>query len=206
MTFALDQPPQPAGYFEAESFQRHTAPEWISAERPTADRTIVGELETRYLEIEGGNLLLRLTKPGRLQINYARMECDVAGWDIRVPLLEAHNLPRLMARRFLDLFSKAEEDRLSDVEAQIWLSILDQVDYTSFSIDRAAPQYMEGTLIRHTPDCRVEWHDGERDKLPPRVAGALSVLEPGEVFGAFVKLGRDNNVRGIDRISKLTHS
>ena len=89
---------------------------------------------------------------------------------------------------------------------QDWLHVLDEVDYTQFCVDRAAPHYVEGTLLRHTPVCRVEWHDGEFENLNPQAATALRFLEAGQRFGAFVKLGKANEVKSIERVTMVFDS
>ncbi len=128
------------------------------------------------------------------------MQFEVEGWNIQMSCAEAPDLPRHIARRFLELFSKADARILSAAEEQDWLSVLDQVDYTQFCIDRAAPHYVEGTLRRQTPVCRVEWHDGELENLDRQAAATLACLEPGQRFAAFAKLGKANEVKWLERV------
>lgn len=203
MSVVLDQSPNAIEDYQAESCKKQPDQVWASSVLPDSHRVTIGELETQYLQIESGELLLRLVHPAKLEINHTTRTCKVVGWDVQVPIYESYTLPRMMGRRFLDLFSKAEEGRLGEEEEKIWIQILDQVDYTAFSIDRSPPQYMEGTLIRHTPVCRVEWHDGQIDNLSAQVATTISILDPGEEFGAFVKLGKNNHIQSIKQISKL---
>lgn len=204
MILALDQSPQLPHESQAESYARNSESTWVYKEKIDPEEWIAADSEIRFLSIERGNLLLRLYEPASLRLNYALKECRVEGWDICVSIYEAHTLPRQMARKFLDLFSKAEDGDLSEAEDRVWMRIVDQVDYQSFSIDRAAPQYMEGTLHRRTPVCRVEWHDGKIENLSAKAASALALLDPGEDFGAFVKLGHGNEIREIERVSKLS--
>jgi hypothetical protein len=178
--------------FEAESYSRKPQLEWVCSTRPSAEHEVLWELDERFLELEGGNLLLRLSEKPKLRLNHTTKQCEVVGWE--------------MARRFLDLFSKAEDEALSESEAAAWIAILEKVDYTAFSIDRSAPHYVEGRVLRSSPHCRVEWHDGSTQPLPAEAARALCLLNPGESFGAFVKFGRDNEVKAIERVSKLIDS
>ncbi|MDX2080721.1 MAG: hypothetical protein SFU53_08040 [Terrimicrobiaceae bacterium] len=157
----------------------------------------------RYVPIEGGRLLLRLTAFPQLEVDPATMEFEAVNWGVRLPCSKAEELPKMLARRFLDLFSKADAEMLSTEEEACWLKVLDQVDFTAFCIDRAAPHYLEGTLLQLEPICRVEWHDGVRQKLDGSVACTLQSLYPGDRFGAYVKLGRDNVVRFIERLVLL---
>lgn len=92
---------------------------------------------------------------------------------------------------------------MTEAERAAWILILDQVDYASFCTERAAPHYVEGTLLRKQPVWRIEWHDGETVNIPPGAASALRVLNDGDRFGAFIKLGRDNEVKAIERVVVL---
>ncbi len=111
-----------------------------------------------------------------------------------------------MARRFLELFSKAEAGRLSEQDETDWMSIVERVDYAAFCADRAAPQYMEGKLIRHQPKCRVEWHDGAVENLKPEAARALRILQEGDYFGAYVKMDREGQVNLLERLTLLPNT
>jgi hypothetical protein len=126
------------------------------------------------------------------------MECEAVGWGVRVPCSKAEELPRLLARRFLELFSKADAQTITEQEEAVWVGVLDRVDFRSFCIDRAAPHYLEGTFLRMEPVCRIEWHDGEVTNIDKHVAAPLRVLEPGDRFGAHVKLGHANEVRTVE--------
>lgn len=157
-----------------------------------------------HLPVESGRLLLRLNHFPQLEVDPDAMEFEVVDWGVRMPCAEAEKLPKAMARRFLYLFGKADEQSLSEEEENAWIRILDRVDFQRFCTDRAAPHYVEGTLVRLDPVCLVNWHDGERQKIPPRVAESLAAcLEPGDKFGAYVKFGRDDAVTSIERILPL---
>jgi hypothetical protein len=94
----------------------------------------------------------------------------------------------------------AEANNLSDSEANTWATILDDVDYSSFSTERSAPRYMEGRLLNKRPDVTVEWHDGDRQVIPPQAAVSLNLINEGEYFGAFVKWGRGDRIQHIERV------
>lgn len=158
----------------------------------------------RFLPIEGGRLLLRLNIAPELEIDSASMEFDVVNWGVRLPCARAEELPNALARQFLTFFSKADAQSLTEQEEALWLRILDQVDYTGFCIDRAAPHYIEGHLARLEPICLVDWHDGQRQQIEGEALGALRILRPGDRFGAYVKLGRDNSVKTIERLILLS--
>lgn len=171
-------------------------PSWLKQQQYIYRRTV--------LPIEGGRVLLRLIKTPIVQVDPVTQECEVLGWGVRMPCEHVENLSREMAHRFLDLFSKADGARLTEVEKSQWMQILDQIDFVGFSVDRAAPHYLEGTLISLEPLCQVEWHDGEKQRIDRNAARSLSVLRAGDEFGAYVKLGKNNSVQSIERITLLS--
>lgn len=167
-------------------------PKWLKRQQYVYRRTL--------LPIEGGRLLLRLTQTPVVEVDPLTRQCDVIGWDLRMPCDKVEDLPREMAHRFLDLFSKSDRNELTETEYSTWLQMVDQIDFAGFTIDRAAPHYLEAKLERLDPVCIVEWHDGSRQRIGRDVAQALRVLRPGERFGAYVKLGKENEVLSIERI------
>ena len=187
----------------AESYSAHSPTELVARSEPARISGPAFKYRRRVLPIEGGRVLLRLTQDPEVIVDGITLQCEVRGWGVRMPADSVENLPNAMARRFLDLFSRVDRGGLNQSEATDWLNIVDQVDVAAFTIDRAAPHYIEGTLVRHTPICLVEWHDGERQRLDQGVASSLGALLPGDEFGAFVKLGHDNEVRSIERVTLL---
>ena len=170
---------------------------------PRRDRKTSFRFDQRIIPLDGGSVLLRLHRSLQLAVDPHTMRFQVEGWNIEMPCADAPDLPRQIGRRFLELFSKADARILSPEEEQDWLKVLDQVDYTQFCVDRAAPHYVEGTLLRHIPVCRVEWHDGELENVSREAAAALAILEPGQRFGTFAKLGRANEVKLLERVTMV---
>ncbi len=183
-----------------ESIRRSAPQALVAKSEPRKQPKTVYRYQRRVLPLEGGRVLLRLNEAPRIALDPTSMECEVIGWDVKMPAHQAENLDQAMARRFLDLFSKSDAGTLDEREQQIWLSVLDQVDGRAFSIDRASPHYLEGTLVRRSPVCHVEWNDGHREKIDQHVAVALSSLNPGDSFGAYVKLGVENKILSIERL------
>jgi len=188
---------------EAAETTAHRPPrEFKATKEPKSQIRQTFAFRKSVLQVEPGRLQLKLTTPPMIAVNPTTLECEVVGWNVFMPAREAENIPRAMIRRFLELFSKADTGRLDEHEQQYWVNILDQIDYQAFCIDRAAPHYMEGLIVRRQPNFTlVEWHDGSREKLEPRVARSLVFLEPGDEFGAFVKLGRDNKATQIENVT-----
>jgi len=196
-----DAPPSTALY--SEGFRPAVPRQLMAEQRPAEVSRPRFIYRRRILPLDGGKLLLRLWDDPQVEVDPATLQCQVVNWGVQIAHREIHDIDRRMARQFLDLFSKAGAQRLTEEESETWIRILDQVDFESFCADRAAPHYVEGTLLRKQPVWRVEWHDGETVNIPPGPASALRVLDDGDRFGAFVKLGRDNEVRAIERVVVL---
>lgn len=163
------------------------------------------EFPQTMFPVDGGKVLLRTYKPLNLLMDERSETFVIEGWDIRLPCENVHEVPRHVVRKFLGLLAKANARVLTAADKQQWLSVLDQVDFKQFSIDRAMPHYLEGTLIsrRLGQPAMVEWADGSRTSLHARVALPLTPLEPGDDFAAYVKLGNDNEVVSIESVSML---
>ena len=196
-----DAPPSPTQL--SESYKTVPPRQFVADQKPAEVARPRYLYRRRILPLDGGKLLLRLWDNPEVEVDPQTLRCEVVNWGLNVPHSEIHDVDRQMARQFLELFSKAEAQRLTEAETKTWLRILDQVDYASFCTARAAPHYVEGTLLRKQPIWRIEWHDGEIVNIPAGPAAALRVLNDGDRFGAFVKLGRDNEVKSIERVVVL---
>ncbi len=199
-------PAAPALDYDLRAAESHAQPahrEMVARQHPGVRKRTVFSFRRTVLPVEGGHLLLRLIRTPHVALDPETGECEVLNWDVRLPATQAEDLPREMARRFLELFSKADAGVLSEQEQAGWLSLLDEVDFQAFCVDRAAPHYMEGKLLASAPQCRVEWHDGTTKNISPTLARTLSLLRPGDEFGAYVKLGLNNDVLGIERLTFL---
>lgn len=178
--------------------------EVLADSQPDTRQAIIYRHNCRYLPVEGGQILLRLRDDLQVALESGGRECSVEGWGVRVPVQKVYQLPGILARQFLKLFSKADAGTLDDQEKEVWLSILERVDYRRFSVDRAEPHYLEGEILQKQPKwVLVEWHDGEKVRIPYPAARALGALEIGDIFGARVKLGLDDDVRSIEAVRIL---
>lgn len=181
------------------------ASEVVAMAEPDRDRCIQYELERDLLPLEGGQVLIRLRNRLKVDLDPRTMMCGVADWGVRLPVSQAGDLPNQLARKFLCLFSNADRGILSDEESDLWLKIVGQVDYRRFCIDRAAPQYVEGTIQTKQPTfVIVRWYDDTSEKIELPVASALTALKKGDEFGAYVKLGLGNKALSIERITILS--
>jgi hypothetical protein len=188
----------------AETTAYRSPREFKVTQEPSTQMRKTFAFRKTVLQVEPGRLQLKLTEAPMIAVNPSNLECEVVGWGISMPAQEAENIPRALTRRFVELFSKAGTGRLEEHEQQCWVNVLDQVDFQAFCIDRAAPHYVEGLIVAQQPNFTlVKWHDGKREKLEQHVARSLSFLNPGDEFGASVKLGRDNKAMRIENVMIL---
>lgn len=161
------------------------------------------ELEQKVFEIEGGQSHIRLTRPLRLRLNLDTFIVEVIDWEVSVAATKLVELPKLIVRRFLELFSAAEVNALTSEERRAYIAISDYVDFRQLTIERAPPRYLEGEILAVQPNVVVEWHDGSTERLKDSPAKALSDLIKGDKFSAWVKLGLDNQSLSLERVKLL---
>ena len=155
------------------------------------------------IPLDGGKTILRLFEDPVIEVDHDKMECKVMQWDAALALTNVEDISRTLGRRFLELYSKSIDGRLTEQEEAHWLAVVQRVDYQAFCTDRTPARYVEGTLQAVNPACTVEWHDGEIEVLHPQVARSVNILNPGDRFGAWVKWGRDNKVQDIEGLKML---
>jgi hypothetical protein len=162
-------------------------------------RTVI--FDQRVFPLESG-LCLRLLEAPTVEMRTGSI--SVRGWGLELPRHELLNLDRHIARQFLLLFGRAQRGVLSSDDAVVWSSIVEKVDYRQFTVERAAPRYREGVLMRHAPKCIVEWMDGGRETLAPSAAASLrSMLQPGDYFSAYGRFGARRQTASISRVTPL---
>jgi hypothetical protein len=160
------------------------------------------EFKQTIIPLEGGQQCLRLLKSLHLNID-EKFEFEVQDWGIKMDCLKLPDLPRELARRFLFLLSAAENEQLTEQDQADWVKISDYIDFRQFSIDRSPPRYQEGVLQSNKEKFIVVWHDGTREALSQKAARALGDLNAGERFSAHVKLGKNDETIGLERVSLL---
>jgi hypothetical protein len=158
----------------------------------------------RTISLDGGKTILRLFEDLMIEVDHDNQECKVLHWETQLPLTSVQDIGRTLGRRFLQLHSRAEDNRLTEQDEAHWLEIIKLVDYQAFCIDRTPARYVEGIVKAVAPACTVEWHDGEEEVLAPHVFRYLNILNQGDRFGAWVKWGQDNKVQDIERLKLLT--
>jgi hypothetical protein len=177
--------------------------EYSGRKAPTQEAFHQFTFDQSLIVLEGGQSHIRLRKPLVLEIDPATLQFTVKDWGIQLDCMHLPQLPRELSRKFLCLLSAADSERLTESEQADFIKISDYVDFQDFSITRSAPRYMEGTLLRRNNGVAVEWHDGSREVLNVDVSRALSEIDPGEKFSAFVKLGKNDKAMSIERVLLL---
>lgn len=156
-----------------------------------------------YLPLGDGCSLPIHARPPLL-LDLARQEVEVEGWGVRTQITNCAEIPRQMSRVFLRLWHGSQSGTLEREDQETWARIADQVDYQAFCADRSLPRWVEGVLIRRNPHAvRVRWTDGTVEELAGDRAGALALVDGGEVFRALVRYGRDGHVRALSDVVPL---
>ena len=199
MEFLIQSRPSSPPEFNAPRYAYVGQP--LKADKQPAHLTEF-EFAQTVIPLEGGQQCLRLLKSLRLNINES-MEFEVQDWGIKMDCLKLPELPRELARRFMFLLSAAENEQLTEKDQADWVKISDYIDFRQFSVDRSPPRYQEGLLQTNKEKFIVVWHDGTRESLPPKAARALGDINAGERFSAHVKLGKNDETIGLDRVSLL---
>ena len=159
-------------------------------------------LNTRYISL--GDQYLCLEKDLVGEVFFDEGTLRIQGWGIELALYDEANSDwdRAIARRFLSLLSKAEADTLTDDEKSSWMSIVSQVDYQRFSVERSPEVYMEGKLIaRESNGWIVQWHDGTKQHIPQEIGRPLGLIDSDQHFGVMVKFGLNNEIVSLAGIS-----
>lgn len=151
--------------------------------------------------VEGSNSL-KATTPLRLGYSDQDGTLEVIGWDLRVDLHGARELPRLIARRFLELYSKLWTDSLTETETTCFRHICNQIDYRAFTRSRELPKYHEAKLVRKVP-CYLEFLSLRAVPINPALLAKLHVLNEGDMFGAWFTVGADGTPIDIRNVMLL---
>lgn len=174
----------------------------VASHQPEPSSISEYRFKQRYIPIGVDSAPLRLYDDSIVRVDSRTMTCEVVGWGVGAKVSDASSLPRLMGRRFLELFSKADQGTLTPSEREAWLGLTERVDFAAFSNQRSAPQYLEGRIQSVRP-LRVTWQDGDPEKLAGQPEQALSILQKDDYFAGFVKYDRDGRVIHIERLLLL---
>jgi hypothetical protein len=142
-------------------------------------------------------------EPIRLGYSDTDGTLEVIGWGLALPLEKAHELPRAIGRRFLDLYSKAVTGALRE-EDRIWLrTVSEQMDYHSFAASRKLPRYREATLVRKEPVLLVQFLEDRNIKLDKSLTSKLTAIDDGERFSAWFKIDGHGVITDFEHVLRL---
>lgn len=158
----------------------------------------------RVITLDSNGQSLRLWADTTLRLDLLHQEFEVEGWGLRMKMNEVVELPREMARQFLQLWSRSERGQLQEREKEYWKGIVERVDFQAFCNERTSYRYAEGELVERTRDgARVKWADEREEILRGRPGRALDWVNPGEMFSASVKLDRTGRVHAMENCTVL---
>jgi hypothetical protein len=166
------------------------------------DEPVEINFKRRFLSCGGHHISLAadLTAEAFLNAGVFRIK----GWGVQFGLYDENrfNIDRVLLRKFLDLYSKAEAGCLKDDERNQWISISTLVDYQRFCAERSPEVYVEGTLLGREQDAwRVRWHDGTEQRIDIVVGRPLEIIDVGQRFGAMIRMGKGNTIVSVTNIS-----
>jgi hypothetical protein len=168
------------------------------------------QLQTQVFWIQKGKIAIRSHRP--LTVTYRETtgaadqinpnEIEIKDWDLTIPMeqgIDWTTFPDVIGRCFFNWYSHALQDTLNKEERQIFARICAQVDYYTFSALVAPARYLEAMLVTKDRSCTIVF-GGRSVKLNPRLTDSLHVLREGDTFGAYFKIGRDNEIISIESL------
>ncbi len=164
------------------------------------------DLEIEYGEqrfmIEPG-VVLEAFNPLKLGYHNDKGTLEVIGWDIQVPLGEGRSLADVIAKKFLDFYSKSQHGGLTEVEAFRFSEMCAQVDYRGFCAARRMPHWQEAWLVRKQPHYFLNFGSDKLIKVDGETSSALRLLDVGTYFGAWFTIDRDGSITRIQHPEAL---
>ncbi len=174
---------------------------------PVVGKEVELELEyaTRVFPLEGDRKL-HASKPLRFayftDAENGTETVEIVGWNLEVDLGEASDLPRQIARRFLQLFSDSQSGTLSEHDEACFGAVCAQIDYRRFCAERDLPRYTEACLVRKTPPL-IRHLGSPNIRLAPEVGAKIELVDEGEYFGGDFTLDREGNIIDIANVVLL---
>jgi len=144
-----------------------------------------------------------INAPVRLGYRDATGTLEVIDWGLEIPLEQSGDLPRLIGRRFLELYSKAVTGYLHDEERDWLKTISKQMDYHSFAAARKLPRYREATLIRKAPALLLQFLEEKNVRLDTALVSKLHTLNEGDRFGAWFTLDGNGTIVDFQHVLLL---
>ncbi|MEZ5329882.1 MAG: hypothetical protein R3F19_32955 [Verrucomicrobiales bacterium] len=165
---------------------------------PRQDVEIEFEYATKAFPL-GGDQNLYASNPLRFAYVDNSGIVEILGWNLRVDLNEATDLPRQIARRFLQLFSQAQTGNLSEQDEACFDQICGQIDYRRFCAERDLPRYMEALVVRKSPGL-IRYLGGANIRISNEVRDKIGLVDEGEYFGGYFTLDREGHIIDIQNV------
>jgi hypothetical protein len=173
-----------------------------SGESSSLNESFCFEFDQQLIPLDGNGLFLKLWQNPKLKLGQS-YEIEVDQWGIQIPFQDAVNIPREMGRRFLYLWRKSQNEVLSEREAELWGSIVDQVDVAQYASNIAPDRYIEAKLLDDGHHPLIRLHDGQQKRVPVSEKEKLTLVDKGEWFGARVRFNQDGEISLINRVELI---
>ena len=139
----------------------------------------------------------------KLEIVYSQNgDIYIPSWGI---ICNIDNIDKEIPRKFLELLSKSKSQILNDEEKQLWLNIVNDIDFKRFSADTSPLRYMCGVVESNKHKTIVKWDSGEKETLVGTAKESLALLKKGDRFSCWGKIGYDNQTTHIERLQLVYH-
>jgi len=162
------------------------------------------KLETTIFPLES-DIFIRLKK--KLTLKKTKKTIEISNWGLIIDETKLSEIENLITRHFLDLYSKAKDEALTDDERSSWENIVDSLDYESFSKEIMPPQYMECTVLQKhdSKGIYLEFHDGSREWVSKKISPRFKFLKIRDFFSCYIKRDHLDRVKSINDILLKNH-
>ena len=148
-----------------EQKEEHVLDVDFSKQSVSPEQEFEVELEYNHRSFPvGGKDHLDTLEPLTLKYTDSDAKMEIVGWGLTVNLSDGSDLPRRIGKRFLELFSKAIRDDLSEQDEACFEKICNQVDYRKFCRSRELPRFREALLVLKQPIAFLKFIDGKKIK------------------------------------------
>ena len=123
-------------------------------------------------------------------------------WDFYISGDKLSQIEQKIPRHFLTFLSKAKNGQLSEAEEELWIKIIDSIDYESLSTDLTRPFYIEGEIkqIHASKGLLICWQDDSTEWLSNNLKSTFRLLEKGDKFSAYIKRNSSQKIINIENI------
>jgi hypothetical protein len=162
------------------------------------------ELRTSVFFLEKG-VFLRLRK--HLILKKVGRSAFIEEWGFSIAEADLLDIEQKVPRYFLDMFSKAKNNQLTEQEHEKWINIIESIDYEALSVEFSRPYYLEGEIkqIHANKGILVAWQDETTEWLDSLLLSNFRLFDNGDKFSAYIKRDRFNKVVSVENILSRNH-